>query len=478
MKVDIARFIVSLSLFKRFTIASFLIMISGLLGIGWWVGEQIRIGDIRETAATTALYVDSFISPNIQAFEELKRGEPLEEEHIDVLNQLLSGTGLGRKIVSFKLWDANGRVLYSTNPLIQNHIFPIEEDLTRAWNGEVTAAISSLDAAENIEEQKRYPELLEIYSPVRLSGTGQVIAVAEFYQTTDDLNAEIANAQKRSWLVVATIMVFIYMALVGFVRSASNTIHRQETELTNQVARLTDLLDQNNELHERVQRATANTTALNERFLHRISAELHDGPVQELGLALMRLDRVIGQNEICSLANSNNSCGAQLPAIQTSVQQAMQEVRALATGLRLPELDNLKLVDVLERVVQSHERRTGSKVVLDIGKMPEQANLSVKITAYRVIQEALNNAHRHAGGVGQKVWAQSNGNRVEIEISDKGSGFDKSKPIDWEDHLGLAGMRERVESLGGAFLIESAPSQGTKVTAHLSLHSIGANAHE
>jgi signal transduction histidine kinase len=192
----------------------------------------------------------------------------------------------------------------------------------------------------------------------------------------------------------------------------------------------------------------------------------------------MRLDRVIGQNEICSLANSNNSCGAQLPAIQTSVQQAMQEVRALATGLRLPELDNLKLVDVLERVVQSHERRTGSKVVLDIGKMPEQANLSVKITAYRVIQEALNNAHRHAGGVGQKVWAQSNGNRVEIEISDKGSGFDKSKPIDWEDHLGLAGMRERVESLGGAFLIESAPSQGTKVTAHLSLHSIGANAHE
>jgi signal transduction histidine kinase len=264
-------------------------------------------------------------------------------------------------------------------------------------------------------------------------------------------------------------MVLIYLALVGFVRWTSNTIGRQEIELTQQVARLTELLNQNGELRGRVQRAAANAAAVNERFLRRISAELHDGPVQELGAALLRMDRVIGQNQTRPERIPDNIYQEQLPAIQTSLQNAIQEVRALASGLGLPQLEGLRLAEVLTRAVNSHERRTGTKVKLSIAELPEQTELPVKITVYRIVQEALNNAFRHAGGAGQEVNVKCDAGRIKIEVSDQGPGFDINQSIDWEEHLGLAGMRERVESQGGAFTIESNINHGSRVTVSLPL---------
>ena len=151
--------------------------------------------------------------------------------------------------------------------------------------------------AENVEERKNYSRLLQIYSPVRLNGTDKIIAVAELYQKVDTLQTDINHAQWHTWLAVGLAMLLIYLALVAFVRWTSNTIKRQETELDPQVKRLSELLTQNGELRERVQRAAANASAVNEHFLRRISAELHDGPVQELGAALLRMDRVIGQDQ-------------------------------------------------------------------------------------------------------------------------------------------------------------------------------------
>jgi signal transduction histidine kinase len=272
-------------------------------------------------------------------------------------------------------------------------------------------------------------------------------------------------------------MVLIYLALVGFVRWTSNTIGRQGIELTQQVARLTELLTQNGELRERVQRAAANASAVNERFLRRISAELHDGPVQELGAALLRMDRVIGQDQAGLALISNNAHQEHLSAIQTSLQNAIQEIRALASGLGLPQLEGLRLDEVLAQVVNSHERRTGTKVKLTTAGLPERTELSVKITFYRIVQEALNNAFRHAGGAGQEVSAKCEAGRIQIEISDQGPGFDVNQSIDWEEHLGLAGMRERVESLGGTFTVANRIDHGSRVTVSLNIQPMKDETH-
>ena len=444
-------------------------MVLGTLGIGWWLGDQIKAGVIRESASTSALYMNSFLAPNLQ---ELSSSSSLTPLHISVLSVALAQADLGRQIVTFKVWDYQGRVMYSSNPDLIGKVFPIDEDLAAAWQGNVAGNISNLQGAENVDERQKYSQLLQIYCPVRLYGTNQIIAVAELYQKVDALQADINTAQWHTWLAVGLAMLLIYLALVGFVRWTSNTIGRQEMELTRQVQRLTELLTQNGELRERVQRASANAAASNERFLRRISAELHDGPVQELGAALLRMDRVIGQDPSSLALNPNKVWQEQLPAIQTSMQNAIQEVRGLASGLGLPQLDGLRLNEVLRLVVSSHERRTGSKVKLGIAGLPEQADLSMKITVYRIVQEALNNAFHHAGGTGQAVSAQAEAGRIQIEVSDQGPGFDVNQSIDWEQHLGLAGMRERVESLGGAFSIESTIGHGTRVKVSLPLHPL------
>ncbi len=452
------------TLAQRFMLSSLFILVTGMAGIGIWVGNQIKNGVIHRSGATTALYVDSFVAPILQ---ELGTTGVLSAEYHKQLSKLLQDTPLGQQIVSFKVWDPTGKVVYSTDGTA-GQTFPIGEGLAQAILGQVSSEISQLEAEENVAQRAIRSELQETYSPVRLSGTNEVIAVAEFYQTVDALNREIAAAQRRSWLVVGSAMLVIYLLLVGFVRRASNTIDQQRAMLNEQISRLTALLTQNQELHERVRRAAGSVATLNERFLRRIGSELHDGPAQDMGLALLKMDALIGRWE-----QSQGEPGfvEELNSIQDSLQNAQKEVRAISSGLSLPQLAELSLPETVIRAVRAHERRTGSRVKLDVATLPEQAALPVKITVYRVIQESLNNAYRHAEGANQRIRAFMDGDFLALEVSDDGPGFVPQPLTTFNGHLGLAGMRERVESLGGMFSVQSELGRGTQVTARLVLRA-------
>lgn len=453
------------TLSQRFMIASLLILIAGMAGIGIWVGNQITNGVIHRSGATTALYVDSFVAPILQ---ELGTTGTLSPEHHEQLSNLLQDTPLGQQIVTFRVWDTTGKVIYSTDDATLGKTFPISDGLAQAILGQVSSEVSQLEAEENAPQRAIRSELLETYSPVRLSGTNQVIAVAEFYQTVDALNYEIAAARGRSWLVVGGVTLIIYLLLAGFVRRASNTIEQQQVTLNDQISRLTELLSQNQELHERVRRAAGSVATLNERFLRRIGSELHDGPAQDLGLALLKLDALIGRWEQSQAAPE---FAEELTNIQSSLQNAQKEVRAISTGLSLPQLAELSLAETVIRAVRAHERRTGSRVNLDAAPLPEQAALPVKITVYRVIQESLNNSYRHATGANPQIRAFMDGDLLALEVSDDGPGFVPQPSAAFNGHLGLAGMRERVESLGGTFSVNSEPGKGTLVTARLALRA-------
>ncbi|HET6594373.1 MAG TPA: sensor histidine kinase [Anaerolineales bacterium] len=453
------------TLAQRFMLASLLILIAGMAGIGVWIGNEIKNGVIHRAGATTALYVDSFVAPILQ---ELGNTGTLSPEHHEKLETLLQDTPLGQQIVTFRVWDPTGKVIFSTDATTLGKTFPISEELAQAIWGQVSSEISQLEDEENAQQRTIRSELLETYSPVRLSGTNQVIAVAEFYQTVDTLNQEIAAAQRRSWLVVGAVTLGIYVLLAGFVQRSSDTIARQQTMLNSQISRLTELLTQNKELHDRVRRAAGSVATLNERFLRRIGSELHDGPAQDMGLALLKLDALIGRWE---QGQAVPELVRELTEIQSSLQNAQKEVRAISTGLSLPQLAELSLPQAVIRAVRAHERRTGSRVKLDVASLPEQAALPVKITVYRVIQESLNNSYRHAGGANQQLRAFMDGNLLALEITDEGPGFVPQPSASFNGHLGLAGMRERVESLGGRFSVKSEPGNGTQVTARLPLRA-------
>ncbi|MGH2541830.1 MAG: sensor histidine kinase [Ardenticatenaceae bacterium] len=469
MSQRLATFWGQLALARQFMAASFVVLLLGMVGVGWWVGEQIERGVTQRTAETSALYVASFIAPNLLGVAH--NGMLTERERVE-LDRLLTDTPLGQEIAIFKLWNSEGRVLYSTQPAQEGEVFPVQGGLASALQGKVTAEISDLGDEENELEREPGRQLLEVYSPVRLWGNGPVIAVAEFYHDIGAMQAEIRAAQRRSWLVVGLVAVAMYLLLARMVQVTSDTISRQGAELRENVARLTELLQQNEMLHERVRRAAARTTALNERHLRRISAELHDGPAQQMALALMRLDNVaVGEPDGAAAVQSREN----LAVVESALKHALREVRTIATGLRLPELERLTLAETLTRVVRVHERNTGSSVELRLEKLPEETTLPVKITLYRVVQEALSNAYRHAGGASQQVRVTYENDVLRAEIADKGPGFDGSLSANGSEHLGLIGMRERVESLGGLFRIESEPGQGTRVIVRLSSQAVEGN---
>ncbi len=446
------------SLARQFMLASFAILVAGMLIIGGWISLQIERGVINQTAGVTALYVDSFIAPHLQ---DLARGVELDATHLQALDQLMFTTPLGKRIVAFKVWSPDGKILYSTTPSLIGQKFTVGYGLQRALSGQVASHISDLQESENVEEQRRWPRLFETYAPVRLAGTEQVVAVSEFYQTVDDLSREVTTAQLTSWLIVGVCTLIMYLLLAGMVRRGSNTIAQQQTELEQKFSEIA-------QLNERVRRAAARTTALNERFLRRISADLHDGPGQDISFALLRFYAIVERCTQCPVADEQGRpLSADFNAIQISLQSGLRELRAISAGLRLPELDALSLRETVARAVREHEDKTGRRVDFTSNGIPEYASSPVKITLYRLAQEALANGHRHAQDAKQYVRIWTEGKEICLEVVDNGPGFNMESLVQHHSSLGLAGMRERVQVLGGIFLLESAPGRGTRIRARL-----------
>ncbi|MBI4674874.1 MAG: sensor histidine kinase [Chloroflexi bacterium] len=453
------------SLAQQFMLASFVILVVGMLIIGAWTGAQIERGVINQTGSVTALYVDSFVAPQLQNLANEKR---LDAAHQQTLDQMMTSTPLGKRIVAFKVWSPDGEILYSTTPVLIGRRFPVGLGLQRALAGQVASHISLLQEPENTEERRNWSRLLETYAPVRLAGTEQIIAISEFYQTLDNLSFEIALAQGASWIVVGVCTLLMYVLLAGIVGRGSRTITRQQSELEEKVVELRALLDQNAHLNERLRRAGARTTALNERYLRRISADLHDGPGQDVSFAMLRLYSIADRCAQCAAPDSEGRpLSADFNAIRTSLANGLTELRAISTGLRLPELDTLSPAETVERAVRGYEGMTGRHVQFDSDVPSNMTSIPIKIALYRLVQEALANGFRHAPGAAQSVRLWREGHELCLQVTDSGPGFAPENFHGDDGHLGVAGMRERVLLLGGSFEVLSHRDTGTCIRARV-----------
>lgn len=455
-----------LTLVHRFLLTGCVVLLAGMLIVGTWVGKQIEIGVINRTGVVISLYVESFVFPHLQS---LARSDELRDTDRAALNHLLSATPLGRQIVAFKIWRPDGHVIYSTNPAIVGRQFPVKAALASAFAGTVHSQIADLTEPENAFEAERWSRLIETYTPVYAEHDRKILAVAEFYQTPEDLEREVGAAQLRSWLMVVSATLMMFVLLAGLVRRAHMTIVAQQTELRDKVAQLTALLAQNERLHDRVRRAAARTTALNERFLHRVAADLHDGPGQGLALALLRMGALADVCAHCpNLVGKALSVGQDFRTVHGALQTALEDLRAIAAGLHLPEITELTLTETARRAVHDYERKSGLTVPLSVGEVSDEAPLPVKITLFRLLQESLANGYRHSGSDTQRVRIAKLDGQLLVEVADEGKGFNPQAAAA-DGHLGLTGMRERVETLGGSFSVESAPGKGSIVKAMLPL---------
>ena len=452
-----------LSYSRQFLLGGAMLLVIGMIVVGTWLGREIERSAVNRAAAVAAVYVESILAAQLHA--EPGMGLAIADAHA-ILDRIFITGPLRRKVVRFKLWDRDGVIRYSSDHRQLEQRFPVDGLLAAAFAGAVQARISDLDDADNPAEREHWRQLLEVYVPVRIGDGSEVSAVAEFYHSTENLARDIRSAQLRSWALVAVASFAIYLLLRGLVRRADDTILDQQNDLRRQLQQLRATLAENERMREQLRQAGARTTALNERFLHRIAADLHDGPAQTLAFARMRFDEIGDHCAACG--RPLGAAATDIANIRGALRSSLENVRNIAAGLGLPGITDLSLAATARRAVRDFERQSALTVPVDIDGNLADAPLAIKITVYRLIQESLANSRRHAPGGTPSVRVQKEDNQVRIEIADQGAGFDPVAAVA-SGRLGLAFMHERIRLLGGLLEVDSAPGRGTCIRAHLPL---------
>ncbi len=193
-----------------------------------------------------------------------------------------------------------------------------------------------------------------------------------------------------------------------------------------------------------------------------LAREVHDGPAQVLSNAVMGLER-------CRQAGTPEESRAAIEDLLRDLRLGLQEVRRFIYDLRPSPLAEDALGRQIERYIRDLETAYQMTVEFRWGAPPKDLPPEEKIAIYRIVQEALQNAHRHARAEKISVEAYVEPNAWVVQVTDDGVGFDPTYPWHQEDHWGLSGMRERAHLIGAELQIESRPGEGTTVRLRLPL---------
>jgi signal transduction histidine kinase len=222
----------------------------------------------------------------------------------------------------------------------------------------------------------------------------------------------------------------------------------------------------------------ARILATDERMLGRIGLDIHDGPTQQLSVALLEVQLLGAELDDAEAAGAvlPESLRPGLERVYETLGGALHEMRELIGHLRPARFEGRSLPEVLGDAVTAFEARHGAEVVFERdSEMPEEGtSLSQKITLYRILQEALTNAHRHGHAARVRVRLRRDDAGTTLVVRDDGEGFDaeevmRARPPGAHPRFGLVGMRDRAQLLGGSFAVESRPGAGTTVTVVLPL---------
>lgn len=427
---------------------------------GHWISERIQSGVLQNSARTNSVLLESLIGPLVQ---DLVNADTLSPGTQATLRELLERSPLKGNIAELRIWRRDGVVVFDSEGSANGQLPPVMEEIEAAFGGEIRVELNDAHHDHADIERKHAMTLFEINSPIHASASSQVIAVAEFYQGADKLHADLAVARRQSWLLSGLLGLALLLPLVPIIRNANRTLEEQRKELRERKEHGQRLQEQNVALQVGIEQAHRRGADINERSMRRIGADLHDGPAQLVGLALLKLDELIPPLKASPAGAERHLETLQL--VRQALTDSLKEIRSIAAGLALPELERITLAAALELAARSHEQRTRSTVSVAIGPLPTHLPLPITICLFRFAQEALNNAYRHAGGKGQSLIAGVEDGEMRVIVGDAGSGFDVTTIGDRKDKLGLAGLKNRVESLGGRLQVSSMIGRGTELTA-------------
>ncbi|HEX7058521.1 MAG TPA: sensor histidine kinase [Solirubrobacterales bacterium] len=219
------------------------------------------------------------------------------------------------------------------------------------------------------------------------------------------------------------------------------------------------MLDSLANYRQRLRDVAARALAAEEEERKRIARELHDDTAQALAALMLRLRLVRGQDDSEERARL-------VDELRQELGEALERIRLFARGLRPPALDELGLVPALESHARSLSEAAGIPVRVEADPVDGLLTPEAELALYRIAQEALSNAIRHAQPTTAEVQIRRVGDAVRLDVRDDGRGFRVAEAREGErPGLGLFGMEERAAYLGGKVEIHSTPGRGTVVRA-------------
>ena len=363
---------------------------------------------------------------------------------IAALDSIVRQRILSSDVVRVKLWTADGTVIYSDEPrLIGQHFTLGSGELASLHNGAADAGVSDLTDAEN-QYERSFGKLLQVY--LRVHTPGGVPLLFETYQRYQ----AITQYQQSVWssflpvLIVGLAILFVVQIplAVGMAR------------------RLRASLAERQALLERAINAS-------EQERRRIARDLHDGVVQRLAAVTFSLSALARR---LTSGGASSAPASNVPDVEHAAGEtraAMRDLRTLIVEIAPPNLHAEGIDNALRDLL---EPLAGSGVAISLDAPRDTALPATTTTLlFRVAQEALRNAGKHAGAAHVEVRLHNRGDHVRLEIADDGRGF-SSDDLDSrrrDGHVGLSLLRDLVADAGGTLRVDSEPGRGTQVAVEV-----------
>jgi hypothetical protein len=442
---------------RQFVLVAAAALIVAMTVLGMWVSKKIETGVSQVAGASAALYINTFLTPHLQ---ELAHGDTLSDASIHALNEALVQPAVRGHVLKIKIWKQEGHIVYSNDRELVGKRFPPSAHQLAAWSGTVATEVDHLHHEENEGERSISVPMLEIYAPIRDVRNGEVIAVVEFYEDAQALKEQLSHARWQSWMVTALVAIALIGGLFSIVSEGSKAIDHMRVSLSHRIMQLKELLRQNEVLRARVERSGRDGADGNAGFMPRVALNLREGPAQSISLALVHLKT--HEREVPN--------GSELPAVRDKLSKALCDIWDICAGLQMPEINNLSPAEALRKIACDHEQKSRTVVEsrIDIPasfRIPEFIN----ICASRFVQVCLDSTDRDDSIRRAIVSARADAVALEVEVIAESQASDDLEAVESAVKLGLAGLWDQIESIGGTIAVEAASSQGIRLAAWLPL---------
>lgn len=426
-----------LPLAKKFAVFGAVITVAAMFLAGVLTTTVLTEIVLARRGGVVATLVHHLLAPRVV---DIVSDSAADSQAIAELDEIMSDPALSAEFPFLDIWSPDGTVLYSNVASLIGMQIALPPLVQSAFEGQTAVDFTDV-GSEDYLHHAFTDTFIEMYFPLR--DGDEIVAVAQLREITTELEKDLLWLTISSWVIVAVTATIVMMALFGIVLEGSRKIERQGRVLSRRLAQSHARAVRHRQLKSEAQLASRNVTRLTDKHLRMIGTDLHDGPVQAIGFAVLRLDAVRRQ----AAAEERNATVAEVEAILAG---AATEIRSIAMALLLPDIENLTLSEVIERAIRQHVQRTGSVIAVDSNVEPVHVTPEVSACVYRFIQEGLNNAFRHGLPEGQALTAVMQAGVLKLTIT---NGHVEEPQDKVHDHLGIGlyGLRARVQSIGGNF---------------------------